>query len=46
LAAAEVERKVGSAASARSHLAAVEKEARAGGFGLIAQKAAALHSSL
>jgi serine/threonine protein kinase/tetratricopeptide (TPR) repeat protein len=46
LAAAEVEMKVGSAASARSHLAAVEKEARAGGFGLIAQKAAALHSSL
>ena len=45
LAVAEIEMKSGATASARSHLIALEKDARAKGFGLVAQKAAALHSS-
>jgi serine/threonine protein kinase/tetratricopeptide (TPR) repeat protein len=45
LAVAEIELKAGAMASARSHLTALEKEARAKGFGLVAQKAAALRSS-
>jgi serine/threonine protein kinase/tetratricopeptide (TPR) repeat protein len=45
LAIAEIELKAGATASARSHLTALEKEARTKGFGLVAQKAAALRSS-
>jgi eukaryotic-like serine/threonine-protein kinase len=44
LARAEIEMKAGKAASARYHLTALEKEARAKGFGLVAQKANSLHS--
>jgi eukaryotic-like serine/threonine-protein kinase len=39
LAAAEIEMKTGQKALAKSHLATVEKDARAHGFGLLAQKA-------
>ncbi|MGB9195600.1 MAG: protein kinase, partial [Terriglobales bacterium] len=42
LASAEIEMKAGTATLARSHLIALEKEARAKGFGLVAQKAAAI----
>jgi hypothetical protein len=44
LARAEIEMKAGKAASARYHLTVIEKEARAKGFGLVAQKANSLHS--
>jgi eukaryotic-like serine/threonine-protein kinase len=45
LAAAEVEKSTGLTGVAETHLSALESEARAKGFGLIAQKAAAVRAS-
>lgn len=45
LAAGELEKKIGGTGSAEFHLVGLETEARAKGFGLIAQKAAAVRAS-